>query len=67
MVYVEEGITEYLDITFLAFQRELVKHKNKQINDLVEKTLQYIGRFCDYEAITNLIYPTIKVSLLIKI
>ena len=58
MVYVEEGITEFLDLVFLCFQRELVKQRNKQINDVICKTLGYLGRFCDYEGLTNLVYPT---------
>jgi len=61
IIYAEEYITEYLDGVLLSFQRELVKHKNVQINQIIARTLTYLGRFCDYEALTKLVYPTIKV------
>ena len=38
-----------------------MKKNNKEITDILSKSLRLIGRFCDYESIINLIYPTIKV------
>ncbi len=77
IVFCEDKITEFLDTTFLCYERELLKYSNyanannnktKQLTsrDIIEpiiKSLRMIGRFCDYESITKIIFPTIEVSI----
>jgi len=75
IVYCEDHITEFLDQTLLCYERELVKYSNyinapggkakmltsKEIVEPIFKSLRMIGRFCDFEAIAKIIYPTIDV------
>ena len=74
IIYTEDQITEFLDVTFLCYEKELVKYSNyiysngkskqltsKEIIDPINKSLIMIGRFCDYEAFTKIIYPTLEV------
>lgn len=65
IIYNEENITEYLDEIFICFEREMSKTKgiNHDIRTPLIKALKLIGRFCDYESITNLIFPTIEGKL----
>jgi hypothetical protein len=64
IVFTEEHITEYLDEILLCFEKELSRTKNfnKEIQEIIAKTLKLIGRFCDYDSISRLLYPTIEVS-----
>lgn len=76
IIYCEDHITEFLDLTFLCYEKELIKYSNyinatnnkvKQLTstDIIEpiiKSLRMIGRYCDYEAITKILYPTIEVD-----
>lgn len=76
IVYCEDHITEFLDQTLLCYERELNKYSNyinsnntakvkqltsKDIIDPINKSLKMIGRFCDYESVTKILYPTIEV------
>jgi hypothetical protein len=65
IVFTEEHITEYLDQTLLCFERELskTKNKNKDIQETIIKTLKLIGRFCDYDSISHLLFSTIEVII----
>lgn len=64
IIYAEDGIIEYLDQIFLCFEREVIKtNTNKEIYETIVKSLKMIGRFIDYESITNLLFPTIKGDL----
>jgi hypothetical protein len=67
IIYAEDSIIEYLDQIFLCFQKEITRVKagkgitkdSVQIVEPMIKSLKLLGRFCDYESITKLIYPTI--------
>jgi hypothetical protein len=63
ILYTEEHIYEYLDQILLCFERELSKTKNvkKDLHEPIIKALKLLGRFCDYESISNLLFPTIEV------
>jgi hypothetical protein len=75
IVYSEDTTSEFLDQIFLCFEKELIKYSNyvngsnsrtKKLTDMeiidpINKTLRMIGRFCDYDALTKILYPTIEV------
>ena len=78
IVYSEDIVSEFLDQIFLCYERELIKYSNfvngsnsrtkkltdKEIIEPINKTLRMIGRFCDYEAVTKILYPTIEVNFI---
>jgi hypothetical protein len=70
IIYSEDSIVEYLDQILLCFEKEFVKLSSQtnikgatlSSNEIIEpiiKSLKMLGRFCDYDSITNLIFPTI--------
>ncbi len=65
IAYAEEGIIEYLDGIIICFGKEIAyalnktNNKNSEIVESIYKSLRLLGRFCDYEAITKIIFPTI--------
>lgn len=71
IVYTEDAIIEYLDQIFLCFQKEITRVKASRgvtkdsilIIEPMIKSLKLLGRFCDFESITKLIYPTISGDL----
>jgi hypothetical protein len=66
IIYAEDHLIEYLHEIFLCFERELSRSNEKWVKDIVdpiEKALRFLGRYCDYESVAKLIYPTIEVKL----
>ena len=77
IIYSEEGIVEYLDQVLLCFEREFIKISNNDIDvltigtrkgdreifNVLVKCVKLLGRFCDYDSITKLLYPTVKGDL----
>lgn len=77
IVYSEDGIVEYLDQVFLLFEKDFIKVSNNLIDVMILKGRKYqdeifdvlvkanklIGRFCDYESLTKVLYQTIKGDL----
>jgi hypothetical protein len=65
IAFTEEHITEYLDQILLCFERELSKTKNtnKEVQAAMIQSLKLLGKFCDYDSISNLIFPTIEGNL----
>jgi len=63
VIYSEDAVIEFLDQILFSLARELVKNKpNKQNMPILEpiyKTLKILGRFCDFDSIANLIFPTL--------
>ena len=77
IAYSEDVIVEYLDQVLLLFERDFIKTSNHnidiltrnvrqqstEINTVLIKGVKLLGRFCSYEALTNLLYPTVKGEL----
>ena len=77
IIYTEEGIVEYLAAILLCYEREYIKVSNNAIDvlainaressrdifNVMIKTMKLLGRFCDYESLTKLLYQTVKGDL----
>jgi hypothetical protein len=67
IIFAEDGVTEFLDEIILCFEREIVRIKggrgtNRDSNKIIEPlylALKFVGRYCDYDSVTKLIFPTL--------